>query len=253
MFESPPTRRQPIAAATPMGSRARRKESTRRALLRSGRRALADGVADAASIHDLTHDVDVATGSFYNHFTNKQELFAAVLAEVVDQVTQILETAVAGVEDPAEVVLTYLRTSSRIGFVDPDIAAIIVAEGYPILERPGILTKAMRAGIISQRFHIHDLGAAMDLCGAVVLGILRTWLRDQTAATQSWVDLLAEHTLVALGVPPADARQLALAPPQALPLLPPSPKDSRVGKAPPCGPPISPVTADRGFDIGARP
>ncbi|MFG3619396.1 TetR/AcrR family transcriptional regulator [Nocardia sp. NPDC047654] len=108
-----------------LNARARSALRTRAALISSGRRALGSGLATGIGIADLARDAGVATGSFYNHFGSKAELFAATLTEVVEELAQLLDNAAAGVDDPVDVVRAHVRALGAVGRVQPDIAAIV--------------------------------------------------------------------------------------------------------------------------------
>ncbi|MFF0456486.1 TetR/AcrR family transcriptional regulator [Nocardia africana] len=86
------------------GPRARNMLRTRAALIQAGRHAMGGGMAARLGIADLARNAGVATGSFYNHFGSRDELFAAVTAEVVEDLAWILDTAAAGIDEPAELV-----------------------------------------------------------------------------------------------------------------------------------------------------
>ncbi|MGI5405105.1 TetR/AcrR family transcriptional regulator [Streptomyces sp. CA-135486] len=75
------------------GTRARRGLRTRDALVAAARRIFErDGYLNARII-DIAAEAKVATGSFYTHFSSKEEVFAAVLARLQDEMLH------AGVSD----------------------------------------------------------------------------------------------------------------------------------------------------------
>ncbi len=190
-------------------ARARRVSRTRAALIRSGRQALVSGRATRLGIADLARDAGVATGSFYNHFTGKDELFAVVIAEVVDGLARILDDAVAGVDEPGEYLRAQIRALVAIGHADPGTAAVVVVARYQVLEDPAIrshLSFGVHAGLSSGCFRVHDVEAALDLVGEVVLALLRTSRRNPAAVTTEWIETLAQQVLCALGYPSETSR-----------------------------------------------
>ncbi|MFK4227895.1 TetR/AcrR family transcriptional regulator [Streptomyces sp. NPDC019890] len=73
--------------------RTRRGMRTRDALVAAARRIFErDGYLDARIV-DIAAEAGVATGSFYTHFASKDEVFAAVLAELQDE---MLHAGVSG-------------------------------------------------------------------------------------------------------------------------------------------------------------
>ncbi|MFQ6397382.1 TetR/AcrR family transcriptional regulator [Nocardia sp. KC 131] len=179
------------------GVRVRGARRTREALLRAAWQALATGRAATVGIAELTRNAGVATGSFYNHFEGREELFAATIAEVVSELARTLDDAVSCLEDPADVVRAQFRAFAEAGVSRPDFAAAMTAEGYRILGAAEIrrrLFAPIRAGVAASRFRIHDSGAVMDLVDGVVLAILRTSQRPPGAAG-GWVDALARQVV----------------------------------------------------------
>ncbi|WP_281918381.1 TetR/AcrR family transcriptional regulator [Nocardia sputorum] len=163
---------------------------------------MASDLAGRIGIAGLAREAGVATGSFYNHFSSKEELFDAVIAEVIEEVARILDSSAAGIDDPAGIVLAHLHALGKVGSDHPDIAAIVLSMRYRILEDPNIrsrLVAGIRAGMSAERFHIHDLSAALDLLGGVVLAMLRTSQREPAALTAAWMDTLAQQSLNSLG------------------------------------------------------
>jgi AcrR family transcriptional regulator len=61
----------------------RRKARTRAALVGAAQRFLADGKTNV-SIQEITDAADVGFGSFYNHFSTKDELFADAVSATLD-------------------------------------------------------------------------------------------------------------------------------------------------------------------------
>ncbi|UGT67887.1 TetR/AcrR family transcriptional regulator [Nocardia gipuzkoensis] len=185
-----------------LSARARSALRTRAALMRSGRWALGGDIAERIGVADLARDAGVAIGSFYNHFSSKDEFFDTVIAEVIEDLAWILDSATAGIDDPAGIVVAHLRALGTVGVCHPDIGAVVLAMGYRILDDPSIksrLAANIRTGMSAQCFHIHDLSAALDLIGGVALAVLRTSQRDPATVTAAWMDTLAQQALSALG------------------------------------------------------
>lgn len=84
------------AQPQPAGTRTRRGMRTRDALVGAARRIFErDGYLDARIV-DIAAQAGVATGSFYTHFTSKDDVFAAVLARLQDEMLH------AGVSDGSD-------------------------------------------------------------------------------------------------------------------------------------------------------
>lgn len=79
----------------------RRRARTRAALLEAGQNLFAAQPVDAVSIDDIVLAADVAKGSFYNHFADKDALAREVAVQVRAEVEAQVDLANAGVTNPA--------------------------------------------------------------------------------------------------------------------------------------------------------
>lgn len=64
-----------------MTTRAERKAENRAKLLAAARQVFAEKGLGAATVRDVVRQTDLATGTFYNYFTGKDDVFRAVLEE----------------------------------------------------------------------------------------------------------------------------------------------------------------------------
>lgn len=70
---------------------ARRREETRRRLLAAARRVFAREGLETATIGQITAEADAGFGTFYLHFTTKEEAYRAVITEGFDELEMALE------------------------------------------------------------------------------------------------------------------------------------------------------------------
>ena len=63
------------------GRREERKAQNRAKLLSAARRVFAEKGLGAATVRDIVRETDLATGTFYNYFVDKEEIFRALLEE----------------------------------------------------------------------------------------------------------------------------------------------------------------------------
>lgn len=87
-----------MAEAAPRNDR--RKLRTRAALMQAGQRLFARHSVDAVSIDDIVAAADVAKGSFYNHFPDKEALAREIAGLVRAEAEAEVEAANEGVSDP---------------------------------------------------------------------------------------------------------------------------------------------------------
>ena len=63
----------------------------RATLLLAARKVFAERGYHAASVSDIIETAGVARGTFYNHFESKRDVFAAVLAALMDEISGVVE------------------------------------------------------------------------------------------------------------------------------------------------------------------
>lgn len=192
----------------------RRKARTRTALVSAARVMLSSRDPGNVSIQEITDAADVGFGSFYNHFTSKQELFEAAVEEVIEEHGAMLDEITAKIEDPAEVFAASVRITARFPKTHPELAKIIDRVGPRYLTSPsGLAPRAMRdlrrardAGRIS----FDDPAVAIACAGGALLGVLHLCLlqRDPSAIDRA-ADGLAVNLLRMFGLADGDAREVA--------------------------------------------
>jgi AcrR family transcriptional regulator len=199
-------------AVTPGSRLDRRKARTRQALVDAAVQLISEGRGDRASIQEITDAADIGFGSFYNHFEGKDQLFSTASGEVMERWGQMIDSACAGIADPAEVFAVSFRISGMLGWTHPDLARFLSGRGLDLLEAPaGLAPLALRdleAGQAVGRFTAPDAGIALSAVAGGLLGLLR----HPENSSQAIVDQLAEGMLRMLGIPAADAARLAALP-----------------------------------------
>src|SRR5947209_6449091 len=83
-------------AAIRDGKRARTKAQNRGAILDAARTVFAELGYDAAGVRDVIRRTELASGTFYNYFPDKQSVFRAVLDESAQEIRRRLRTVRAG-------------------------------------------------------------------------------------------------------------------------------------------------------------
>ena len=85
----------PMKEAQPPGKRERTKQANRAAILEAARDVFAEIGYGAASIRDIVRRTDLATGTFYNYFPDKESVLAAVLDETAGEARELVRAAFA--------------------------------------------------------------------------------------------------------------------------------------------------------------
>ena len=111
----------------------RRKARTRAALVGAAQRFLADGKTNV-SIQEITDAADVGFGSFYNHFSTKDELFAEAVSATLDTWGALRDKMVAGLDDPAEIFAMSFRMTGRLQRLYPELVRGLLNSGISVLK-----------------------------------------------------------------------------------------------------------------------
>jgi AcrR family transcriptional regulator len=117
------------ATVDPIGKRERTKAANRQAILAAARRVFAQLGYEAATVRDIIRGTDLASGTFYNYFRSKEEVFEALADDGAARFKPILRAA----RERANSFEDYLRTAYRAYFkfiVDENSM-----DGRPIDER----------------------------------------------------------------------------------------------------------------------
>lgn len=198
--------------AAPANRLDRRKARTRQALVDAALRLIAEGRGSRASVQEITEAADVGFGSFYNHFTSKEELFETASEEALEQWGRTLDAACAELDDPAEAFAVGLRVSARLAWTNPDMARFVTGTGLALLDAPsGLAPRArrdIRAGVAAGRFDTTDTEVALSAVAGGLLGLFGLRARNPQV-TEASADELAEACLRLLGLRPTEARRLA--------------------------------------------
>jgi AcrR family transcriptional regulator len=191
----------------------RRRVRTRAALLRAGAALFAERSVDGVSIDDIVQAADVAKGSFYNHFPDKETLAREIADEVRRGVEALAAEVNAGVADPAERVARALCGFARQAVEEPTgVRALLrLFPGAAIPDAPmnrGVRAD-IKAGLSAGRFNdvALETGVLMAV-GLVQIAVSRV-LEQQGGKPVTLARDLAFGLLRGLGVDAAEAQAIA--------------------------------------------
>lgn len=204
------------AAARDKGKSAR----TRARLMDAALSLFARDGFEAASVNEIARRADVANGTFYVHFKDKDEIAAAVAFGLAHGLARRLDAAMAGVEDAVERVATATRRFVELAAQPPDLGRALFkgAWTFPGLRGGAIayLRADLERGVAQGVFSVQIDQPLLDAASAMTLAALLARLdgAGPEAASRS-----AELQLRMLGVAPDVARAAAYRslPPTGLP------------------------------------
>ena len=130
-----------------MSDRSPRAARTRASLLAAGFELLVERPIDAIPIDDLVAKAGVAKGSFFNHFTDKNDFAAAIAKEVRLELEALVAKANETVSDPVERIAGGMRVGLEFAIRQPKRSmALLRSMGTPTMrEHP--LNEGLRADI----------------------------------------------------------------------------------------------------------
>ncbi len=129
------------------GKREQNKQANRAALLDAARRCFLDMGYEAVTVRDIVRLTDLASGTFYNYFPDKECMFREILETHIDQLNDRLHT----VRQQAQSIEVFIRDAYRTFFqmvVDvPDFFNLILRNEYAVrsLFRDTVIGAPMRA------------------------------------------------------------------------------------------------------------
>lgn len=201
----------PIAKAESSPGRGGR---TREALIGAGRKLFAERPVDAVSIDDIVQAADVAKGSFYNHFPDREALVRAVTVEIRAGVERAVGAANAGVDDPARRAARALCVYLRYAVDEPERAGVLVrvASVHTSISAPlnRGLVEDVTEGLASGRFAIATMeSGVLFILGVAQMSLIRVAQEPSLAVAVPLAQQMCALLLRGLGVPPAEAEPIA--------------------------------------------
>jgi len=187
---------------------------TREALIRAGRELFAERAVDAVAIDDIVQAADVAKGSFYNHFADREALVRAVTQEIRAELEEVVGRANAGVEDPARRVARAVCVYQRFAVDEPERTRVMVRvhSGFASLTSPlnQGLVDDITAGLATGRFSIATVESGMlFVMGVSQAALVRTSQDPSLPLAVSLAQQTCALLLRGLGVPQVEADAIA--------------------------------------------
>lgn len=139
------------------GRREQNKAENRAALLKAARTVFAEMGYGAAGVRDIVRRTDLASGTFYNYFKDKAEIFEAVVREMSVELMRRHRGGRAKAATAEEFFRIHISTYLNFVFNDPEILAFGRANVAPIramIEKPDLQANARQL--------FDDITAAME-------------------------------------------------------------------------------------------
>jgi AcrR family transcriptional regulator len=148
------------AAAPRLGKRERTKAANRAAILRAAREVFSDIGYGAASVRDIVRRTDLASGTFYNYFPDKESVLRALVDEIAVGARARVRTARADATTLEAFVADGFRAYFAFLAQDPQTVSLMRRNAGTI--RTLFDEPALGAGIVELREDL-DAGVAAGL------------------------------------------------------------------------------------------
>lgn len=198
---------------------AEKRERMRMRLIESALHVFAHKGADAAVIDDVIAMAEVSRGTFYNYFRTNEELLAAVVKELGNELLALVEAVVIQCKDPAERLATGVRMALHTMQAHPLLAQFVARAGLAMAANNSLamayLPRDIQAAIDSGRFNLGSVHVGLVLVlGTAHAAIAAMTLPAPVSTTlpANYPEEVTYHLLLGLGMTKAQARKLVSAP-----------------------------------------
>ncbi len=166
---------------------------------------------EAASVNEIARRADVANGTFYVHFRDKDEIASQVALAIAGSVTRQLDDAMSGIEDAVERASMGTRCFIDLTSSVPDWGRALLRALWTFQGLRGSVAAYLRAdlerGVSQGAFDVEVDTVLIDVFVSMVMsGLLG---RLSGSASPDVGSRVAELQLRMLGVPAARARDCA--------------------------------------------
>ncbi|WIM12431.1 TetR/AcrR family transcriptional regulator [Enhydrobacter sp.] len=130
-----------VTARERSGRREQNKAENRAALLKAARSVFAEMGFGAAGVRDIVRRTDLASGTFYNYFKDKEEIFEAVVAEMAGELLKRHREGRAKARTAEEFLRGHISVYIKFVAEDPEILAFGRQNVTPIrmlMEKPNL-------------------------------------------------------------------------------------------------------------------
>lgn len=190
---------------------AEKRERMRMRLIEAAMEVFSSQGVDATVIDDLIVQAQVSRGTFYNYFRTTEEVMAAVMQAVGNELLSLVDVAIADRTDPAERlacgVRMVLQTAKHFPHVGLFISRLGMARSMDHMPALGYLLRDLLEATEAGRFQLADPMLGLDLVVGTTSAAL--WaLSMRPNLTDAYPQEITFHILLGLGMTRATARRL---------------------------------------------
>lgn len=173
---------------------ARGRAQTRARLREAGKALLAANGLHGVTSHDIAREAGVATGTFYLHFKDKQQLFREIIAEAVAALRVRLEAAVQDVADSTDRVRAHAAAMVDFAGENREVIRILFSGDADAAAVESDVLDDLAASVAENRRKRRDHGEPLDGLDPAVLSqavvgmwarVLAWWTEDPSRASRA--------------------------------------------------------------------
>jgi AcrR family transcriptional regulator len=188
----------------------RRREDTRRRLMRAAFGIIARRGFEGLVIQDITEAADVGHGSFYNHFTSKDAIVQAIVDAARVRIKSVYECMAGLTDDRVEAFARDLRMCLYLSQTDEVWGWFVirtVLSGKELRNSiRGNIQRGIHAGIRDNAFKHHDIEMAYEtIAGLLLLGTLKLASGE---APDDYLEKIVSTALKTLSVPDGKIKEV---------------------------------------------
>ena len=193
----------------------RKRERTRGELVAAAEKLVAIRGLDAVSIDEITEAADVAKGTFYNHFADKDDLAAAIANHIRIELEEKIAAVNEDVDDAAVRMANGLSTFFAFSIAQPVRTRALIRLVPSVVDPDMPINAGIRSdvtlGLKTKRFWVASVNASVvSLLGMASAAAMRlTDAAHRVAEPYTFSRDVLATALVALGIGQAEAGRLA--------------------------------------------
>ena len=193
----------------------RKRERTHGEIVAAAERLVAERGLDALSIDEITEAADVAKGTFYTHFADKDDLAAAIGKRIRVELEDKITATNDGIADAALRMANGLSSMFAFAIVQPVRARALLRMLPGAVDPDTPINAGIRGDIVlgqkSKRFNVASVNAAVvaTLGIAMSAGMRLSDTKHRVAEPFAFAADTLAMALIALGTKHAEAARLA--------------------------------------------
>jgi len=189
-----------------------KRQATRKGLLNAARDLVFEKGHDRISVQDITSRARVATGTYYNYFDCKQDIFVAVAEDMTAELAGALAETRSTIKDPAMLVSVTLKFYFEQAIDNEDWKEFTHCVGLDISlqQPPEQCLEDIERGVKAGRFRVDDIHFTQNLVTGMVTHITKEMMQGRIG--RNGIEHAIRSILQMLGLPDLVSKALTQTP-----------------------------------------